>query len=105
MTGWQTHASRTVYENPWLRVREHEVTRPDGEPAIYGVVEMQHASVFVVALTEDDEVVLVDLFRYTTRSMSTEVPAGGTDGEDAVGGRAARAARGDRPGGRALDPS
>ena len=82
MTGWQTHASRTVYENPWLRLREHDVTKPDGGPGRYGVVEMQHASVFVVALTDDDEVVLVDLFRYTTQSLSTEVPAGGTDGED-----------------------
>ena len=82
MTGWQTHASRTAYENPWLRLREHEVTKPDGSPGLYGVVEMQHASVFVVAVTDDDEVVLVDLFRYTTQRMSTEVPAGGSDGED-----------------------
>ena len=82
MTGWQTHASDTVYENPWLRVREHVVTKPDGRPGRYGVVEMQHPSVFVVALTDADEVVLIDLFRYTTQSMSTEVPAGGTDGED-----------------------
>ena len=78
MTDWQTHASRTVYENPWLRLREHEVTKPDGGPGRYGVVEMVNASVFVVALTDQDEVVLVDLFRYTTQSMSTEVPAGGT---------------------------
>ena len=82
MSGWQTHASRTAYENPWLRLREHDVTTPDGSPGRYGVVEMQHPSVFVVALTEDDEVVLVDLFRYPTQTMSTEVPAGGTDGED-----------------------
>ena len=82
MTSWQTHTSRTAYENAWLRLREHEVTKPDGSPGRYGVVEMQHPSVFVVALTDADEVVLVDLFRYTTQTMSTEVPAGGTDGED-----------------------
>ncbi len=84
MTGWQTHSTRTAYENPWIRVREHQVTRPDGAPAIYGVVEMRHASVFVVAVTEDDEVVLVELFRYATGTESVEVPAGGTDGEDAL---------------------
>ena len=84
MTGWQTHSTRTAYENPWIRVRENQVTRPDGEEAIYGVVEMRHASVFVVAVTDEDEVVLVDLFRYTTGTDSVEIPAGGTDGEDAL---------------------
>jgi hypothetical protein len=93
MTGWLTHASRTAYENPWLRLREHDVTRPDGTPGTYGVVEMRHPSVFVVALTDDDEVVLVDLFRYTTQTMSTEVPAGGTDGEDPLLAASASSAR------------
>jgi 8-oxo-dGTP pyrophosphatase MutT (NUDIX family) len=82
VSGWRTHATRTAYENPWLTLREDEVTKPDGTQGRYGVVEMRHASVFVVALTDADEVVLVDLFRYTTQSMSTEVPAGGSDGED-----------------------
>ncbi len=77
---WQTRASRTVYENRWIRVDEHDVLGPHGE-GIYGVVEMQHPAVFVVALDEDDRVCLVSLERYTTGS-SWEVPAGGSDGED-----------------------
>jgi len=84
MTGWQTHGSTTTYENEWIRVREDRVTRPDGRPGVYGVVEMRHDSVFVVAVTDADEVVLVDLFRYATGGGSVEVPAGGTDGEDAL---------------------
>lgn len=79
---WQTLTSREVYANPWLRVREDEVVRPDGSAGIYGVVEVAHPAVFVVPVTDADEVVLVDLFRYTTGSWSTEVPAGSTDGED-----------------------
>lgn len=81
---WQTLASREVYANQWLRVREDEVVRPDGSHGIYGVVEVAHPAVFVVPVTDADEVVLVDLFRYTTGSWSTEVPAGSTDGEDAL---------------------
>lgn len=81
MTTWQTHASRTAYENRWIRVREDEVTLPSGGPGIYGVVELRHPAVFVVALTDDDEVVLVELDRYTV-GASLEVPAGGSDGED-----------------------
>ncbi len=77
---WTTRASRTVYENRWIHVREDEVTGPHGD-GIYGVVRMQHPAVFVVALDEEDRVCLVELERYTT-GRSLEVPAGGSDGED-----------------------
>lgn len=81
---WRTTGTREVYANAWMRVREDSVIRPDGRPGIYGVVELPHPSVFVVALTDDDEVVLLELYRYTTQSWSTEVPAGSADGEDAL---------------------
>lgn len=84
MSGWRTNATREVYGNPWIRVREDEVTRPDGTQGIYGVVELRHPAVFVVALTDDDEVVLVGVDRYPAGRLSWEVPAGGTDGEDPV---------------------
>jgi 8-oxo-dGTP pyrophosphatase MutT (NUDIX family) len=80
---WQTLASRTVYENRWIRVREDDVIGPDGT-GIYGVVEMRHPAVFVVALDPDDRVLLVSLDRYATSRSSLEVPAGGSDGEDAL---------------------
>jgi 8-oxo-dGTP pyrophosphatase MutT (NUDIX family) len=82
MAPWRTRTSTTVYENPWIRVREDEVDRPDGSPGIYGVVEVRHPAVFVVPLTDDEEVVLVEVARYTTGAPSLEVPAGGSDGED-----------------------
>lgn len=78
---WPTRATRTAYENRWIRVVEDEVVKPDGSTGIYGVVEMQHHAVFVVAMTDDDEVLLVTIDRHTVGS-SIEVPAGGTDGED-----------------------
>ncbi|GAA2005626.1 NUDIX domain-containing protein [Microbacterium ulmi] len=78
---WKTLASRTVYENRWIRVHEDDVEGPDG-PGVYGVVELRHPAVFVVALDDEDRVCLVTLDRYATGSASIEVPAGGTDGED-----------------------
>ena len=71
-----------MYANQWIRVREDEVLRPDGTEGIYGVVEVRQPAVFVVAVTEDDRVLLVTLHRYTTGTISVEVPAGGSDGED-----------------------
>src|SRR6478672_594931 len=78
---WPVRETRVVYENPWIRVREDAVTRPDGGDGIFGVVEVQRPAVFVVALTDDDELVLVTIDRHTV-GTSVEVPAGGTDGED-----------------------
>lgn len=77
---WRTRASRTVYENPWIHVREDDVTGPHGD-GIYAVVRMKNAAVFVVALDDEDRVVLVAVDRYTV-GLSYEVPAGGSDGED-----------------------
>jgi 8-oxo-dGTP pyrophosphatase MutT (NUDIX family) len=83
---WSTLASRAVYENAWIRVREDQVRRPDGSEGVYGVVEVRHPAVFVVAVTADDEILLVTLDRYTTGRSSVEVPAGGSDGEDLLVG-------------------
>ena len=79
---WQTLSSRIAYENRWIAVREDEVVRPDGGRGVYGVVQVRHPAVFVVAVTDADEVVLIRMFRYTLGRESIEVPAGGTDGED-----------------------
>jgi len=83
MRTWQRRSTRIAYENPWIRVREDEVVRPDGSDGVYGVVELRQPAVFVVPLTDDDEVVLVEVDRYTTgERASLEVPAGGADGEE-----------------------
>jgi len=79
---WTTTATRTAYENPWIRVREDQVVHPDGRPGLYGVVEVRSPAVFVVPVTAADEVVLVLVDRYTTGRATPEVPAGGSDGED-----------------------
>ncbi|WP_159794693.1 NUDIX domain-containing protein [Puerhibacterium puerhi] len=78
---WQTRSSRTVYANPWISVREDAVVTPDGADGVYGVVEVRHPAVFVVALDDADRVLLVEVDRYTV-GRSWEVVAGGSDGED-----------------------
>lgn len=75
---WNTLSSREVYTNPWIRVREDRVVRPDGEPGIYGVVSAKLA-VGVVALTDTDDVVLVGQYRYPLEHYSWEIVEGGVD--------------------------
>lgn len=82
MSRWLTHDSQTVYENAWIRVREHQVSRPDGSDGVYGVVEVRNPAVFIVPITDAGEILLIRMYRYTLDLESVEVPAGGTDGED-----------------------
>lgn len=79
---WTTLSSRVVYDNAWITVREDEVLRPDGAEGIYGVITTSIAT-GVVAMTDDDEVVLVGQWRYPLERYSWEIVEGGTeDGED-----------------------
>jgi 8-oxo-dGTP pyrophosphatase MutT (NUDIX family) len=79
---WETLNSRIVYENPWIRVREDQVLRPDGQPGIYGVVEFHNKAVGVIA-HEDGYIYLVGQFRYPLNTYSWEIPEGGCPhGED-----------------------
>jgi 8-oxo-dGTP pyrophosphatase MutT (NUDIX family) len=78
---WQVTSSRIAYENRWIRVVEDQVVGPDGLPGLYGVVELGQPAVFVVAVNDQNEVLLETVDRHTV-GPSIEVPAGGSDGED-----------------------
>ena len=79
---WKTLSSRVVYQNTWISVREDNVIRPDGNPGIYGVVNIR-PSVGVLAINDRDEAVLVGQWRYSLSRYSWEVPRGGSHpGED-----------------------
>lgn len=80
---WKTHASRVVYENPWIRVVENQVTHPGGGPGIYGVVHFRNKAVGVVALDREDHVWLVGQYRYALGRYEWELPEGGApEGEE-----------------------
>ena len=75
---WRTLSSRLVYENPWIRVREDQVLRPDGQPGIYGVVEFKNRAVGVLPVEDDGSVWLVGQYRYPLDLYSWEIPEGGS---------------------------
>jgi len=84
---WTRRTRRVAYENPWVTIWHDEVTRPDGEPGIYGVVHFQNLAAGVLALDEDDRVLLVGQHRYSLDEYSWEIPEGGVpDGEGALDG-------------------
>jgi 8-oxo-dGTP pyrophosphatase MutT (NUDIX family) len=80
---WTPLSTRPVYENPWIKVREDQVLRPDGQPGIYGVVHYKNKAVGVLPVDEDGYVWLVGQYRYPLDLYSWEIPeGGGPEGED-----------------------
>jgi 8-oxo-dGTP pyrophosphatase MutT (NUDIX family) len=86
---WTTSSRRWVYENPWIRVREDQVVKPDGSPGIYGVVCTRPA-VGVVALDDSGRVLLVEQWRYPLGRPSLEIPTGGSEPDEDVEAAARR---------------
>lgn len=90
---WRTLACRVVYANSWMTVREDSVIRPDGQPGIYGVVEIR-PSVGIIAIDDrphdvsaaegaaavtEPRIALVSQWRYTLGKVSLEIPTGGSE--------------------------
>ena len=74
---WTTLSSRTVYDNPWIRVEEHDVVNPGGGRNRYGKVCFKNRAVAIIAIDDDDNVYLVGQHRYTLGEYSWELPMGG----------------------------
>lgn len=79
---WRTLASREMYDNAWISVREDAVVRPDGEQGIYGVVHFKNIAIGILAI-EGEYLYLVGQYRYPLDRYSWEIPEGGCgEGED-----------------------
>lgn len=74
-----TLSSREVYRNPWMRVREDEILRSNGQKGIYGVVEKDDAA--IILPVDKGMVWLVEQFRYTIQERALELPQGGWEME------------------------
>lgn len=74
---WQCLGTKEIYQNPWIRVREDQVIRPDGSPGIYGVIEFP-GSVGVLPIDAEGNVHLVGQYRYTLDRYSWEIVEGGS---------------------------
>jgi 8-oxo-dGTP pyrophosphatase MutT (NUDIX family) len=74
---WKTLSSRSVYENPWIQIREDQVINPSGGKGIYGVVHMKNKAIGVIPLDHEGYTYLVGQYRYTLNEYSWETPMGG----------------------------
>ena len=75
-----TLSSREVYRNKWMRLREDEILRSNGEKGIYGVVE-KHDGAIILPI-EDGRIWLAEQYRYTIGERALELPQGGWEDRD-----------------------
>jgi 8-oxo-dGTP pyrophosphatase MutT (NUDIX family) len=74
---WTTLSAKPQYDNPWIRVIEHDVLNPKGDPGIYGVVRFKNLAIGVLPIDADGTTVLVGQYRYPLDVYSWEIPEGG----------------------------
>lgn len=70
-----TLSTREVYRNHWMRLREDEILRSNGQKGIYGVVEKSDCA--IILPIDQGRVWLVEQFRYTIQERALELPQGG----------------------------
>jgi ADP-ribose pyrophosphatase len=70
----KTLSSRIVYANRWMKVREDEIERADGETSIYGVVEK--ADFALIIPFDGTHLYLVEQYRYPVAARFWEFPQG-----------------------------
>lgn len=80
---WKKLSSEIVYQNKWYSIRKDKVIRPDNKEGEYNVL-VGSAAVFIVALNEKQEIILINSYRYPTERFSIEVPAGGVEDEEPI---------------------
>lgn len=82
---WTLRATKRIYDNPWIRVDEHDVLDAGGNQRCYGIVRFKKIAVGVLPLFEDGSVGLVGQYRLPLEAYSWEMPEGGSEaGEDVL---------------------
>ena len=74
---WIIRASRRIYDNPWIRLHEHDVLNAAGKPGIYGVIEVKNLALGVLPIDSAGRTILVGQHRFPHDAFSWEIPEGG----------------------------
>ncbi|HEX3894402.1 MAG TPA: NUDIX hydrolase [Terracidiphilus sp.] len=77
----QTLSTREVYRNRWMRLREDEILRSNGQKGIYSVAEKDDAA--IILPLDEGRVWLVEQYRYTIQQRALELPQGSWEEESA----------------------
>ncbi len=76
---WRVRSSSYVIDSPFLRLRKDELELPNGAIVPDYYVRESRGFVIVLAITPENQAVLVEQYRYGNDSMVIELPAGSID--------------------------
>ncbi len=74
---WKKITSKQIYDNPWIKVEEHDVINPTGGKGIYGKVHFKNFALGIIPLDDQLNTWLVGQYRYVLDEYSWEIPMGG----------------------------
>lgn len=80
---WQKISSQDKYVNPWIQVIEDQVIGPDGKPGIYATVKIKEG-ISVLPVDDENNVYLINEFRYPLNRTSIETAGGGLDDNESA---------------------
>lgn len=78
--GWQTLGKKLVYKNPFMRMVEYDVVRPNGTRAPYYVLDRGAPFAIIIPLSKTGKTYLVGQYRYASNFYSWEFPMGAVAG-------------------------
>lgn len=74
---WKTLEKTIIYDNPWIRLEQHDILNPVGNPGIYGKVHFKNRALAIIPIDEDQNTWLIGQYRYPLDVYSWEIPMGG----------------------------
>jgi len=72
---YQTLSSRYLWQSQWYNVRQDQVRLPNGSELTYTIIDKPTA-VWIVPITTDGHLVLIEQYRYAVDDWCLEIPAG-----------------------------
>jgi 8-oxo-dGTP pyrophosphatase MutT (NUDIX family) len=79
---WKTLSEEIVYQTDWMKVLKNKVVDHHGHEITYSFVELPAPAVLIIPINDKGEIYLHKQYRYPSKQIVWEIPAGGSDGED-----------------------
>lgn len=74
---WIIKGSKVTYENPWIKIKHHDVLTPGGTAGIYGEVHFKNLAIGILPIDRNGFTWRVGQFRFPLNAYSWEIPEGG----------------------------
>lgn len=74
---WKTLKVKPIYENPWIRLEEHDIINPVGKEGIYGKVHFKNRAMAIIPIDPEGNTWIVGQYRYALDEYAWEIPMGG----------------------------